>query len=538
MKDKVYEMFQSLSANTGNYVVYYEKGKRIVKTFAALSADIDACIGRLASLDPAGKTIALCGPVSYYWMVIDLACIKGGYYSIAIPETFDDAEFARSVSEADILLLDYSMRHRRHDFRECYLFNCGEDGAVRRFDDVPVSAGIPRENLVREQYGIAFTSGTSGVSKKIKLFFPQPATGGNKKQGVLKRLKTLYRYKSGFWSRKDNRLIIFMPFSHLQQRTFALFALMRKINIILSNPADCIRHIVIEKPNIMISVPVFYEVLARRIEEKLERLPAGSRYAMAVFNFLGIHSWSNRNLLKKIWSSLLFRDIRRIYGGRADYFITGSAPIRREVLHTFYRIGVKVFEAYGQSEATVIAMNTEKHFRIGSVGKPGPNIRVSEEGEILLKYNEAKHGYNRDVLQVKDGYIHTGDAGYIDDDGFLFLLGRIDDVIVLGNGKKIFPENIEQKFRRYEAIKQAVVFCNRHQKLSLVIEPAKKPRSASFEEIIREVNNGLPAYERITEYIESTEPFTAENGLLTASFKIKRKQVIHNYASQTFIPVP
>jgi long-subunit acyl-CoA synthetase (AMP-forming) len=404
---------------------------------------------------------------------------------------------------------------------------------------VPVCNGIPEGNLVREHYGTAFTSGTSGTAKKISLFFPQAAAGSNKKglRTQLKRLKMLYSYKTGFWSRKDNRLIIFMPFSHLQQRTFVLFALMRKINIILSNPMDCIRHIVIEKPNIMISVPVFYEVLAKRIEEKLKQLSSFDRYILSAFNFLGIHRFSNRNLLKKIWTRMLPRDIRKIYGGRADYFITGSAAVRKDVLETFYRIGVKVFEAYGQSETTIIAMNTEKHFKIGSVGKPGPNIRLSADAEILVKYDEAKHGYNKNILLIKDGYIHTGDAGYVDKDGFLFLQGRIDDVIVLGNGKKVFPNNIEQKLTRYEPIKQAVIFCNRQNKLSLIIEPTQKHGNVSLPDIIREVNASLPAYERITEYFECKEPFTTENGLLTSSFKVKRKQVISKYASQTFIAV-
>ncbi len=538
MRNKVYELFKALPANKTNYVVYYEKNKRVVKTFAELSADIDTCIRQLGALDLPRKTVALCGPTSYAWMVADLACMKGGYHSIAIPETFDEQQMATVLADADVLLADYAVKDRCAATIPHYYLNC-DHTVANAWHSLAATGLLPQENVVQMQYGTAFTSGTSDKTKKITLAFPVHKTPANK--SLLARLKLLgqlYAYKTSFWSRKDNKLIIFMPFSHLQQRTFVLYALFRKINIVLSGPADCIRHIITEKPNIMVSVPVFYEVLAKRIDEKLQKITGQRKRYMQLYHQLGIHRLSNRNLVKKLWSKALFKDIQKVYGGRADYFITGSAPIDRQVLETFYSIGVKIYEAYGQSETAILAINTEKHFRIGSVGKPGTDVKISDESEVLLKYDEEKFGRNQHILEVKDGYIHTGDAGYIDQDGFLFLQGRIDDVVVLGNGKKIFPGHIEQQLRKHEAIRHAVVFLHEHKLAAILdVDTRKLAGNLTVEDLIRNVNLQGAAYEQIGHYFLVQVPFTPENGMLTGSLKVRRKKVIEQYHLQPFLPL-
>jgi long-chain acyl-CoA synthetase len=540
MRDKVYKNIIELKINNKNTIVFYKDKKRIIKTFADFADDIDGSLAKLKYLNQnkSIKTIAICGPTSYQWSVLDFACIKGGYQSVAIPETFSKDQINQILEDIniDIILCDYDIKNKLNTTLEnLYYFNCEQVEEKQNFIDIPVFLLENIENVILENYSIGFSSGTSEKLKKINLTFKKIEKN---RSNLIRKIQAYLNYKKSFWSIKNNKLIIFMPFSHIQQRGFFRMALFNKIDILLSDPLNCLKHIIIEKPNIMISVPLVYEAMANRIKIKIERFNSNEKFLFNIFNKFRINRLSNNNFIKKIIAARLFTKIKAIYGGRADYFVTGSAPISPEVIKIFYSIGVKLYQAYGQSEAGNIAMNTPENFKIGSVGKPLREVKIGEDSEILVKYESKLNEPNKEILDIdSEGFIHTGDLGYIDKDGFIFITGRKDDVIVLENGKKVFPGKVENEFKNFEIIRDAFIFSADGYKLNVVLDCLKQPNDINIKKIVNEVNDRLMAHERIEKFHITTNLFSMENGMLTSTFKKKRNRIREYVADKEFLNI-
>ena len=164
----------------------------------------------------------------------------------------------------------------------------------------------------------------------------------------------------------------------------------------------------------------------------------------------------------------LFKSVRAAFGGRLREAVTGAAPIAKEILEFFYAAGVPVMEGYGMTETSTTAtgMRPGEH-RFGSVGRahPGVEIRIAEDGEILLKGGNIFRGYykNDDASfgAVVDGWLHTGDVGRLDDDGFLFITGRKKDIIITAGGKNLTPANLENDLKQTRYVSQAVMHGDR-----------------------------------------------------------------------------
>jgi len=543
MRSRVFKLLNGLKVNTTNTISFYRNNNRYEKTFSEFSSDVDKALSRLNYLKRTFGTanVALLGPISYDWIVCDMACIKGGFLSIAIPETLPSDKVISILEDtkADIVLMDCCFADKFNIIGcKTYHFECKNIELETGFWKLQEFNNISLENLILEEFSIVFSSGTSEKIKHIKRTFPDLEKKKETLIDQIKKIGLFIKYKRSFWSRKDNKLIIFMPFSHPQQRDFFRIALIRKINIVLSDQKNCIKHIILEKPNLMIAVPVVYEAIASRIKAKIGKFSPTQNAFFSLFNTLSINSLSNNNYIKRIFSFFLFKDIKKIYGGKADYFITGSAPISAEVIKIFYSVGVKLLQAYGQSETGTIAMNTPESFKIGSVGKPIMEVEISKESEILVKYSKEWHSSNKDVLTIDNNeFIHTGDLGYLDKDGFLFITGRKDDIIVLENGKKVFPEKIESIIKGLEAIKEVCIFIKEGYKLQAVLDCIGRPRDIVIREFIQSVNNKLPVYERISAFYISETAFSEENGLLTATFKKKRSSIKKLFAEKEFIAV-
>ena len=543
MRERIFQTYKKLKTNNSNYIVYFDGNKRMVKTFKDFYNDVETCIARLDYLknDKVIENIALIGPTSYKWMVLDHACLKGGYKSVALPETYSIKNLKEiyNNTKIDITLCDFNLKDliESAGIKDIFFFNCIKS-VTNDFNLLKKSSIIPNEeeSLIRKDYTIVFSSGTSDKVKRINWSFskkePKPSL-----RDKIRFLFLVIRNKLSLWSREENKVIIFMPFSHPINRLIATHALFDKTNIIISDPKNCFKHIITEKPNIMFAVPPVYEAIAQNIKLRIDKFTDFRRILFGIFNSLNINTLSNGNPIKMIFSFLLFKKMRKIYGGKADYFVTGSAPINPEVLRTFYSIGVKVYEAYGQTESSNI-MNTPKHFRIGSVGRPKKGtVKISEEGELLLKYEENEHIENKDILNIKNNWIHSGDLAYIDNDGYVFIQGRKDDTIVLENGKKINPFFIERKITAQTEINHAIVFSHDKLNLKAIVYCSNEKSTREIKDCIANINNELSGYERIRSVYQSNEPFSIDNGLLTSTLKLKRKAIVEKYGNEMFEPV-
>jgi long-chain acyl-CoA synthetase len=255
----------------------------------------------------------------------------------------------------------------------------------------------------------------------------------------------------------------------------------------------------------------------------------------------------------------LFQNVRNLFGGNIRQCNTGAAPIAQEILEFFYACGVPVMEGFGMTEtSTVATVNEADDFRFGSVGKPLPGVeaKIGEDGEILLRGPNIFQGYykNEDATRgtLADGWLHTGDLGRIDEDGFLYVTGRKKDIIITAGGKNITPANLENGLKQNRWISQAVVVGDRRPYLVALItldpdeipafaqehglEPEDVPGSREMRDevqrVVDEVNSKVGPVEQIKYFEILPHDLSQETGELTPTLKVKRNVVHEKYAKE------
>ncbi len=258
----------------------------------------------------------------------------------------------------------------------------------------------------------------------------------------------------------------------------------------------------------------------------------------------------------------VFQNVRNIFGGRIKQAVTGAAPIAQEILEFFYACGVLVLEGWGMTEtSTAATCNTQDAFRFGSVGKPFPGveIRIAGDGEILAKGPNIFRGYykNPDATSetIVDGWLHTGDIGRIDEDGYLYITGRKKDIIITAGGKNITPANLENGLKQNQYVSQAVVHGDRRPFLSALITldaeeivPWAEKQGiedtdmaslandekvrALVQEAVDAVNAKVARVEEVKKFTILPHDLTQETGELTPTLKVKRNVVNEKYAGE------
>jgi long-chain acyl-CoA synthetase len=258
----------------------------------------------------------------------------------------------------------------------------------------------------------------------------------------------------------------------------------------------------------------------------------------------------------------LFKNVRGLFGQNIRECVTGAAPIASEILEFFYACGVPVMEGYGMTETSTSASVNRPHagqFRFGSVGKPqaGVEVKIGDDGEVLIKGPNIFQGYYKNEAAtadaLEDGWLHTGDLGRVDEDGFLFITGRKKDIIITAGGKNITPANLENGLKQNRWISQAVVIGDRRPYLVALItlDPEELPALAAelgldgadmataakdervraeVQKAIDEVNSHVGPVEQIKRFEILDHDLSQETGELTPTLKVKRNVVHEKYA--------
>jgi long-chain acyl-CoA synthetase len=255
----------------------------------------------------------------------------------------------------------------------------------------------------------------------------------------------------------------------------------------------------------------------------------------------------------------LFKNVRAAFGGRLRQATSGAAPIAPEILEFFFACGVPVLEGYGMTEtATAATVSTVDSYRFGSVGRalPGLRIRIAEDGEVLLRGPNIFQGYYRNddasFGSIVDGWLHTGDLGRVDEDGFLFITGRKKDIIITAGGKNLTPANLENDLKQSRWISQVVMHGDRrpYPVALITLDPEEIPhfarehglpddlaalsREPKVIELIQaeldKVNERYAQVERIKKFVILDHDLSQETGELTPTLKVKRSVVNEKYA--------
>jgi long-chain acyl-CoA synthetase len=254
----------------------------------------------------------------------------------------------------------------------------------------------------------------------------------------------------------------------------------------------------------------------------------------------------------------LFKNVRNLFGGRVEQCVTGAAPIAKEILEFFYACGVMVMEGYGMTEtSTSASVNTPEAYRFGSVGKPleGVEARIAEDGELLLRGPNIFKSYYKNEDATREAldderWLHTGDLGRIDDDGFIYITGRKKDIIITAGGKNITPANLENGLKQSRWVSQAVVVGDRRPYLVALItlDPEELPAfaqqhgmavedvtdseamRAEVQKTVDEVNSHYGRVEQIKKFAILPHDLSQATGELTPTLKVKRNVVNEKYA--------
>jgi long-chain acyl-CoA synthetase len=402
---------------------------------------------------------------------------------------------------------------------------------------------------------IIYTSGTTGTSKGAML------THGNMASNITCSLL-------GFEMHPGELSISFLPLSHVTARHVDFSLLYHGVTLAYCPFIENLTETFLEvRPTVCVSVPRVYEKIYAKTETKAHGFPKHAiyRWALSVGRAHKPAILAGQTPTSPTWklaNKLVFSKIREGLGGRIKTFISGGAPLGRELAEWFATVGIRIHEGYGLTETSpVIAVNTPVNHRIGTVGKILPNleVRIAEDGEILVRGPSVFKGYwnhpdeTRNAFQ--DGWFKTGDIGHIDADGYLSVTDRKKELIKTSGGKFIAPQPIENSLKVNPLVAASAIIGDKRKFACVIVSPnfalledwarangiafssraklvANPKVQALYEGIVEEVNQNLARFEKLKKVLLVPDEFTAENGALTPTLKLRRRIVEDRYRPQ------
>jgi long-chain acyl-CoA synthetase len=249
-------------------------------------------------------------------------------------------------------------------------------------------------------------------------------------------------------------------------------------------------------------------------------------------------------LQHRLADKLVYSKVKDRLGGRVRVCISGGAPLAKEVIEFFHALDILVLEGYGLTECTTAAtVNRPSRFRFGSVGPalPGAELRIAEDGEVLIKTDTIFAGYYKDEEATRevlpgDGWLRSGDVGEIDEDGFVTITDRKKDILVTAGGKNVAPQNLENALKTHPIVSQALVIGDRRPYVSALITLAEDVPTdgaeAEVQRVVDDVNKELSRFEQIKRFTVLPRDFTAEDGEVTPTLKLKRRVCQEHFADE------
>ena len=529
-------------------------------TYTDLLNDINAFGTSLYKLGLKNKRVAVIGYNSYEWAVAHLSNLLGNIVSVPLDKGLQIGELENSLvrSEVEAIVFDHKLEEVMKEIIKngktkikyyictekmpeyLYFYDLLADGKreIEKGNKDYINAKIDPYKMSI----LLFTSGTTSLSKAVML----------NQNGIATNIYDMQLVEV-FYDTDVN--IAFLPFHHIFGSTGMLVILASGMKTVFPDGLRYIKQNLAEyKVSVFVGVPILIEKMYSTVQKELEK-----RKKLKLVNFLiGLS-----NFLLKLHIDIrrkLFKPLIDALGGSMRFIISGGAPLDKKISNWFNSIGIYLVQGYGLTETSpVIAAENSYERRAGSVGKPMQDVEIqivdkdtAGIGEITAKGPNVMLGYYNDKALtdtvIKDNWFHTGDLGYIDKDGFLFITGRKKDMIVLKNGKKVFPEELELLVNNLEEVEESFIYGlpedNDKNDVKIAVKivydekniKAKHP-DMSEEELhtllwnkIKVINKTLPMYKYIKDMTLTTEPL-----IKTSTQKIKRfeelKEVLENRKS-------
>lgn len=494
------------------------------RTYRNLRNDVYALASHFVETGYKSKHIAILGGTSYEWIVSFLAVIISGNVVIPIDKMLLKKEmmYLFEAGDVDVILYDEEFEETaaeaKKNIKKVKKIHSLLGEEYRGFLKTK-EAEMPETNPAKV-CEILFTSGTTGVSKGVMI----------SQTNIVSNLKEIHRLDFASNVSGPRVVLSVLPVHHTFELTVDNLGILCYGATICIN--DSIENIAanmnIFKPSVMLIVPAIAEALYKKVKDatsdsKTSRKINNGKRIVKVAGALGM------DVRRSIYKSLLDK-----FGGNLTNVVVGGAALRPEICECFALFGINVYQGYGLTEcAPLVCANCPTANRIGSVGKPNYCEVKTVDCEIAVKGDNVMLGYykNEEATKevLKDGWFYTGDLGYFDEDGYLFITGRSKNVIILDNGKNIYPEELEEKIMVIDGVKDVFVYGDKGRLCALVLpaNPGDKEKKKAIETAIKKINEALPGYKKIT-FIS----FTHREFPKTTTLKIKRHELMEMVKNQ------
>ena len=526
-----------------------------------------------------GSRIAILSENRPEWATTDFGSMAAGLVGVPLYTTLIGEQVAYIlhdagvkvvfVSSMDHLSTVLSIRERVPSIEKIVVFypeNLNEDDLVISLDTLKATgeghtleefSELSRSAKPEDMATIVYTSGTTGDPKGVALTH----------HNFMAEFDAIWPIFEG---KEGDSLLSFLPLSHILQRVVDSFALLFGFTISYAESLETLGENLREIcPTHIVAVPRVYEKIHGRIHARVQQ---GSAVKRALFNWaINVGRRMSEaeksggsdlalSLQHRIASALVFKKIHAATGGNIEFYVSTGAPLAKGLAEFFDAFGIRIIEAWGMTELTgAVTGATRTELRYGSVGKPGPGVelKITDEGEICVRGGIVMREYWRKPEATaetidSEGWLHTGDVGHIDDDGYLYITDRIKELIVTAGGKNVAPQPIENALKTHELIAQAMVIGDRRNFISAIIVPqAEVLESWARDEGINGDLAALCSHQRVIDHFQAAvegrmgsfsryesvrkftlvpDEFSQEAGELTPTLKLKRRVLLARYA--------
>ena len=502
-----------------------------------------------------GENIAIFADSSPYWVISDLSCQLIGAVTVPIFTNIskDNLEYQLKHTKIKYAFVIgaskwkivkpyigkfqnvFTHELRTHDKKAISLSKLflSDNHTASHLDFNKFSKNIHKDDLAT----IIYTSGSTGNPKGVCL------THGN----LISQVKDSQKI---FPINSQDIVLSYLPLAHIFERMVMYFYLVNNAAIYFADEVQNVPELLQEiRPTIMTTVPRLLEKIYRGVEVKLQKAPLLKRiiFKIAICYALYMPQKLKKFLLfQRIYHRLIYAKILNIFGGRIKLMISGGAALSPQIYSFFWAVGLKLYQGYGLTEtAPCLAANSPDDNRLFSVGKkfPSVNIKIAKNGEILAKGANVMVGYYHNDLATSEvmqrTWLKTGDLGYIDKDGYLYINGRIKDLQKTSTGKYVAVIELEQELKKIPFIDDVLIVAEQKKFVTAILFPdinAMQEQKVSYKiltslvnEYLVKINKNFNDWEQIKKFHIADKSPTIKNGELTPSLKLRKHIILEHY---------
>ncbi len=550
LKDIITQSTSLFAEETAYLVKNRRIGKFVPITYGKVKQDLDGFGTKLIDMGLKGKKIAVIGESSYYWILTYFTTVAGVGVIVPLDKNLPQEELLGLIERSGASAIVYSDKVKKsiqpifenpcsieffismdseEDTEEAFsmgnLIDRGRD-LLKEGDRAYVDANIDPDQMAT----LLFTSGTTGMAKGVMM----------SQRNIAANCVNMSKY---FKIPDPGIVLSILPIHHAYEMTCDIWttfyqgktiAICQGLRYIQKNMAEV-------KANVLLGVPLVFEKMYKGMWKQAESRGEAEKLRNAIDLSRKLKLYNNKSICRR-----MFKAIHQSFGGAMEKFVAGGAAIDPKVIEDFEAMGFTMIQGYGMTEnGPIVCVNQDRYSKAASVGKPVPKTEVriinSDEdgiGEVICKGPSVMLGYyeNQEATDevLRNGWLHTGDLGYMDEEGFVYLTGRKKTVIVTKGGKNIFPEELETVLMEDEHIQEVlvhgvddgrvgnvVVTADIYPNYKLLTSEKGKLSSSEiyhfYKELVEEINDKLPPNKRIKRISIRDEEFVK-----TTTGKIKR----------------